>query len=99
MGAAAASPFDQLKCERLRLARPRAAVDSGMADFDDISIDRSSGPLLQPPSPSGPPLLPIAGVAVLLLAAGALWYFVVRGKTPPPAAAPVAQTTVEVPKK
>lgn len=82
----------------MRLPTPEAAVDSGMADFDDISIDRPSGPLLEPPTPSRSPLL-LVGAVMLLVAAGALWFFVIRGKTPPATPAPVAQTTVEVPRQ
>jgi hypothetical protein len=70
-----------------------------MADFDDVSLDRASSPPvhpLPPPEPAGPPLWPIAAVAALIVALGALWYFGTRSAPP---AAPVAQTTVETPRQ
>lgn len=73
-----------------------------MADFDDVEFDRAPNPPFEPPAPSGPPVLPIAaGIVVLALALGALWYFGKRDA--PPASAPaqraVAQTTVELPRR
>jgi hypothetical protein len=68
-----------------------------MADLDDLSFDSGPGrpPVVPPP---GPPLWPIAAVAVLLVALGALWYFGTResGSPTAPGPKPVEQTTVEV---
>jgi hypothetical protein len=67
-----------------------------MADLDDLSFN--AGPARPPaaPPPKTPPWMFI-GIAVLLLALGALWYVSRRGKTEttPPA---VAQTTVDIPR-
>jgi Protein of unknown function (DUF3014) len=72
-----------------------------MADFDDLSLNRSSSPAPKPrvPAPvsSGAPIWPIAAVAVLGLALGALWLFVFHPKTQP-APQGVAQTTVDLPR-
>ncbi len=74
----------------------RTALHSGMADFDDVSLDRaaSSSPHQLPPEPAGPPIWPIVATFGLIAAIGALWYFGTRRNTPPPV---VAQTTVETP--
>jgi hypothetical protein len=70
-----------------------------MADFNDLSLNRSPSPAPKPrmPASSGAPLWPIAAVAVLGLALGALWFFVFHSKTQT-ASQGVAQTTVDLPR-
>src|SRR5437870_12488193 len=73
-----------------------------MADFDDLSLTPGPEPPFEPPARSSPPVsIIIVALAVLLLSAGALWYFVCRPKPPAPTAAPpaVAQTTVDLPRR
>jgi len=73
-----------------------------MADFDDLSLTPGPEPPFEPPARSSPPVsIIIVALAVLLLSAGALWYFVFRPKPPAPTAAPpaVAQTTVDLPRR
>jgi hypothetical protein len=70
-----------------------------MADFDDLSLD---GNRPRPPDPLTPdessiPLAWLIAAAVLLvLSVGALWYFVLRDRTPPRKT--VAETTVDMPR-
>jgi Protein of unknown function (DUF3014) len=67
-----------------------------MAQFDDISLTRTTAPDLPPPR-SGPPLWPAIVVVLFALGAGAWWYF--QHRRPAPAAQGVAQTTVNLPKE
>jgi len=69
-----------------------------MADFDDISFDPERRPLskLTPEEPpSFAPWLTVA-LILLVLALGALWYFVLRSRTEPAGTKSVAETTVDV---
>jgi hypothetical protein len=49
-----------------------------MADFDDLSLDKTP----VPPPPPQPRWVPIAAAAVLLIALAAVWYYLRRGSEP-----------------
>jgi hypothetical protein len=71
-----------------------------MADFDDLEFDRQPAPNLLPPARSGPPIWPIAaGVGVLAVALGALWYFGGREKPAPQPQRTLPKATVELPRR
>jgi len=76
------------------------ALHSGMADFDDLSLDPNRPPASTPvtpeESPSFAPRL-IGAIALLAISIGALWYFVLRDRTAP-ASKSVAETTVNLPR-
>ena len=75
------------------------ALHSGMADFDDLSLDREPEP--GPPPRPGPPLWPPIAIAALVTAVAAVWYFGSRNSAPPSTGTKnaVAQTTVDVPQQ
>jgi len=54
-----------------------------MADFDDISFDRPSGPRFEAPEPSGPPLWPFLVIAVVVVSIAAFFYVRSRRTTQP----------------
>jgi hypothetical protein len=71
-----------------------------MADFDDLSLDRDRRPAPNPIAPEESPRFApwlIAAIVLLVLALGALWYFVLRSRTELPPKT-VAETTVDLPR-
>ena len=71
-----------------------------MADFDDLSLVHGPEPRLEPPARTGPSLTTIIIAALVCLTAAAVYYFYARQKPAPAAAkAPVAQTTVDLPRR
>ena len=76
------------------------ALDSGMADFDDLSLVRGPEPHFEPPARTGPSLTTILIAAVVCLTAAAIYYYSTRPKpAPAEVKAPVAQTTVDLPRR
>jgi hypothetical protein len=72
-----------------------------MADFDDFSYNRDRPSAPEPIAPEQSPPFPswlLAAIVVLVLALGALWYFVLRSRTEPASAKSVAETTVDLPR-
>lgn len=67
-----------------------------MADFNDLSFDHDRPGTPDPIAPESPSfaLWLIAGLVLLAIALGALWYFVLRARTEAPKK--VAETTVDV---
>jgi hypothetical protein len=71
-----------------------------MADFDDLSLVHGPEPRIDPPARTGPSLTTIIIAALVCLTAAAVYYFYARQKPAPAAAkAPVAQTTVDLPRR
>lgn len=71
-----------------------------MADFDDLSLVRGPEPHIEPPARTGPSFTMIIIAALVCLSGAALYYFYGRQKPAPAAAkAPVAQTTVDLPRR
>jgi hypothetical protein len=71
-----------------------------MARFDDISLDTDRQPTPDPliaEEPTRSVAWIIAGVLLLVLSVGALWFFVLRNRMAP-AAKTVAETTVDLPR-
>ena len=72
-----------------------------MDDFDDLSLDPSRSPasteVATEPAPPFAPWL-IAAIVLLAVSLGALWYFVLRDRTPTRAPKTVGETTVDLPR-
>jgi hypothetical protein len=71
-----------------------------MADFEDLSLVRGPEPHIEPPARTGPSLTTIIIAALVCVTAAAVYYFYARQKpAAKPAQAPVAQTTVDLPRR